>query len=419
MSRRIYVYADWSGIDGPKEMGVLEVDMLRGEEVFSFEYSSDWLKFPLAARLDPDLQHFSGRQYLPNHKVNFGLFLDSSPDRWGRMLMGRREAARAKKQERKEIPLFETDYLLGVFDPHRMGGIRFKLDGDGSFSDDNSEMTTPPWASLRKLEQISLSLEGEEKIEDPDYLSWLNMLVVPGSSLGGARPKANVVDPAGQLWIAKFPSRNDDSDSGAWEMVTHTMATKAGIRTPEAVARKFSDRNHTFLTSRFDRNSNGDRFHFASAMTMLGYTDSSGHREGLSYLELAEFLVGQGANTNADLEELWRRIVFSIAVSNTDDHLRNHGFILNHSGWTLSPAYDINPIETGMGLSLNISETDNALSMQLALDVSEYFRLSTNRAKEIIRSVEEAVSGWRVLANEYGIPKQEQELKEGAFADKK
>ena len=415
--RKILVYADWKGMDEPILMGFLYAELLRGKEIFSFEYDNEWLQSKHAMLLDPELQLYSGIQYLnDDKKYNFGIFLDSSPDRWGRILMRRREAALSRKEERPQRNLYETDYLLGVHDEHRMGGLRFKLDAEGSFLNDSIEMASPPWTSIRELEQISLRLEDDDVIDDPEYLKWLSMLIAPGSSLGGARPKASVVDEKGTLWIAKFPSKNDTDDIGAWEMVTHELAVKSGINMAEAVAKKFSTPRHTFLTKRFDRNESGERIHFASAMTMLGRTDGDDCNEGVSYLDLVEFLMKHGCNVQADLEELWRRIVFSICVSNTDDHLRNHGFILTSDGWRLSPAYDINPVATGTGLKLNISEDDNALDLELALSVSSYFRIKQNRALEIIEEVKSAVRNWKAIAKKYKISKSEQDLKSLAFS---
>lgn len=415
--REVYVYADWLGLNGPIFMGVLHAELLRGKEIFSFEYDNDWLQSSHAQLLDPDLQLYAGMQYLNDQdKHNFGMFLDSSPDRWGRILMRRCEAALAREEKRSQNNLFETDYLLGVYDGHRMGGLRFKLQPDGSFLNDNKAMASPPWTSIRELEQISLRLEDDDVINDPEYLKWLSMLVAPGSSLGGARPKASVLDNNDHLWIAKFPSKNDQSDIGGWEIVTYELAIAAGVNMAEAQAKKFTTNNHTFLTKRFDRTENGERIHFASAMTLLGHVDGEDHGEGVSYLELVEFITTQGANVNEDLEQLWRRIIFSICVANTDDHLRNHGFILTNGGWILSPAYDINPVETGTGLKLNISEDDNALDLDLALEVCPYFRLNKDRAIEIIEEVKSAVLNWRNVATKYGISKAEQELKRMAFS---
>ena len=411
----IIVYANWQGMDDPIIMGTLYSDRLKGKEIFSFEYSEDWLQNGPSQLLDPDLQLYSGLHYLSDEQGNFGMFLDSAPDRWGRILMRRREAALARAEGRDAQKLFETDYLLGVYDGYRMGALRFKLEENGPFLNDNTDMASPPWTSLRKLEQISLRLEEEDVIEDSEYLKWLSMLIAPGASLGGARPKANIVDNDGKLWIAKFPSRNDPGDIGGWEIVTYELAVAAGINMAESKAKKFSADYYTFLTKRFDRSENGERIHFVSAMTMLGYKDGQDFADGASYLELVEFIQNHGANVNQDLEQLWRRIVFSICITNTDDHLRNHGFILSDAGWLLSPAYDINPVETGTGLKLNISDEDNSLDLDLAMEVSEFFRLSEERATEIIDEVTVAVRNWKQVATKYGISKAEQELKSIAF----
>jgi serine/threonine-protein kinase HipA len=414
-SREIFVYASWREIGEPVIMGVLRASVSRGNEIFSFEYDQAWLSSEHSMGIDPDLQLYRGPQYLAEGKSNFGIFLDSSPDRWGRLLMRRREAAVARAEERKEVHVHESDYLLGVYDGHRMGGIRFKEDPAGDFLDNNKQMASPPWTSLRELEYASAQLERDDVVTDPDYMKWLMMLIVPGSSLGGARPKASVLDAGGQLWIAKFPSLNDNKNIGAWEMVINMLAANAGITVAEAQALKLSGRNHTFITRRFDRKPDHTRTHFASAMTMLGYTDGVDHHQGASYLEIVGFLERHGANVDNDLEELWRRIVFNIGVSNVDDHLRNHGFLLTSQGWILSPAFDMNPVETGTGLKLNISENDNALDFDLALSVCEYFRLKRSRAEEIIQDVKLAVREWRGLADHYQINRAEQELMARAF----
>ena len=413
--RSIFVYAHWVGMKDPIYMGELRAEYTRGKEIFSFSYADTWLKSKYSQILDPELQLYSGSQYARDEKVNFGLFLDSSPDRWGRLLMKRREAALARSEERSPRTLRESDYLLGVFDGHRMGALRFKEDPDGPFLNDNRKLASPPWTSIGELEQISLKLEDDEAIDDPDYIKWLMMLVNPGSSLGGARPKAGVLDNEKRLWIAKFPSRSDNKDVGGWEMVVNDLAKSAGINVAESKIQKFSSKYHTYLTKRFDRTSNGERIHYASAMTMLGYNDGDNYNEGASYLEIADFLTNNGANIDNDLEELWRRIVFNIFVSNTDDHLRNHGFILTEKGWILSPAFDINPNEYGTGLSLNISLDDNSLNLDVPLEVVEFFRLNKERGLKIIDQVKRSVSRWRNVAHMYQLPKAEQELMANVF----
>lgn len=407
-NRDIYVYMDWQECDLPIQMGILHSEVLRGKEVFSFESPPNWLTYKQFRALDPDLAQFSGKQYLPTDKSNFGLFLDSSPDRWGRMLMRRREAINARLENRSSRTLTEADYLLGVYDGNRMGALRFKLLPDGEFMDCNKAMATPPWASIRDLEYASLQLEKENLKDDTEYAKWLNMLIAPGSSLGGARPKANILDNDGALWIAKFPSGHDTKDMGAWEVVTAEMAKMCGIEMAESRAHKFSSKQHTFLTKRFDR-IDDKRIHFASAMTLLGYTDGTDSADGVSYLELAEWIARNCDNVSQNLEQLWRRIVFNIAVSNCDDHLRNHGFLLTSKGWILSPAYDINPDEHGMGLKLNISEDDNSLDFELALSTAAYYGLNAKQSNEIVYQIKKAVCGWQQLAVKYGISRTEQE----------
>lgn len=412
--KEILVYAHWERFKDPFLMGTLSATPAKGKEVFSFEYTKEWLQSELTYMLDPDLQLYSGRYFPKEEKPNFGAFLDSCPDRWGRVLMDRREAALARNEKRTEKKLLESDYLLGVFDGHRMGGLRFKLNSEGNFLNDDKNIAVPPFTSLRELEHASFKFE-EDNTDDKDYLKWIGLLIAPGSSLGGARPKASVSDPKGHLWIAKFPSIKDEKNIGAWEMVVNILASKAGLNIAEGEIKQFNNKYHTYLTKRFDRNERGERIHFASAMTLLGYTDGAGHDTGVSYLEIVEFLMKNGADVNTDLEELWRRIVFHICVKNTDDHLRNHGFILAEKGWRLSPAYDINPNEFGSGLSLNISEKDNSLDLGLALSVAEYFRIDEQKGKGIIDQVKNSINNWRSVASGIGISRAEQDRMSRAF----
>ena len=412
----IYVYMDWFESDDPIFMGILHSEVIRGKEVFSYENDSEWLKHAHFRTLDPDLSEFAGKQYLQADKSNFGMFLDSAPDRWGRTLMRRREAINARLENRPVRTLNETDFLMGIFDGNRMGALRFKFSPEGDFMDNNKALATPPWASIRELEYASLHIENEEEAYSSEHIKWLSLLIAPGSSLGGARPKANILDERGRLWIAKFPSGNDTKNVGAWEYVISKIAGLCDINMSECIAQKFGSNHHTFLTKRFDRNSDDRRIHFASAMTLLGYSDGASYTEGVSYLELAEWITANCNNTNHNLEQLWRRIVFNIAVSNCDDHLRNHGFILSgKGGWQLSPAYDINPDENGMGLKLNITENDNSLDFDLALSVARYFGLNNTNAKEILAEIKSAVSIWQKLATESGISRTEQEQVAKAF----
>jgi serine/threonine-protein kinase HipA len=413
--KEILVYANWQELPELMFMGRLRAEITKGEEIFSFEYSDNWLKSGFAQDIDPDLKLYRGPQYLSDEKPNFGLFLDSSPDRWGRMLMKKREAIRERKEGEKPGKLYESDFLLGVNDETRMGGLRFKLTENGNFLENDEEVKVPPITSIRELEQASLRIEDDNFFEDRDAKKWLKIMITPGSSLGGARPKANVRNTDGSLWIAKFPSKNDDMDSGIWELLVNRMAKNNGMNIAEATASIYAQKQHTYLTKRFDRSKNNERLHFASAMTLLGYKDGYSHKEGGSYLELVDLIERYGADPEEDLIELWRRIVFSVGVSNTDDHLRNHGFLLTRKGWRLSPAYDINPNEKGTGLSLNISENDNSLDFDLCLEVAEYFRWNLEEAKNYISRTKKEISKWSMIAKELNIPNNQISYMESAF----
>lgn len=408
-----WVYADWSGLEGPRLMGTMDASIVRGKEIFSFEYHPDWLRDSRHTLfLDPDLQLVEGRQY-SNREAPFGLFLDSVPDRWGRLLIDRREAYGARQEGRSAPRLFDSDYLLAVSDKTRMGGLRFKRDPEGPFVGESGKEAIPPLGSLRTLEQASLALEASDP-EDTHYLDWLRLLMAPGTSLGGARPKGNVIDPRGALWIAKFPSRQDEFNSGAWEYVVNQMARDAGLKAGEARAERFSNHGHTFLAKRFDR-SGTKRIHFASAMALLGFQDRDDHASGVSYLDLANFIETHGAAPIKDLEELWKRILFNVLVSNGDDHLRNHGFILQDKGWRLSPLYDVNPIPWQGGLSLNIDENDNSFDTGLVLEVAPYFRLKVKQAETILIHFRSIISKWETLAGNMGIPRSEIDRMRPAF----
>ena len=410
--KTIFVYDDFS-MQNPALMGILYVNSLKGGESYSFEYDREWLKkTSLKITLDPELMLYSGRQY-PFGKTIFGLFSDSSPDRWGRVLMNKRERILAGKEGRKPAKLYDSDYLLGVYDETRLGGIRFKTEPNGAFLSDDKETAAPPWASLRTLEEASRNFENEDTALSE---KWLNQLIRPGSSLGGARPKATVIDPNEQLWIAKFPSKNDENDTGAWEMVTHDLAEICGLHVPEAKLEKFSNLGSTYLVKRFDRILN-KRVHFASAMTLLGKTDGASAEDGTSYLDIAAFIKSYGAQPKRDLIELWKRIVFNMAVSNTDDHLRNHAFIFTENGWELSPLYDVNPVPYGDELSLNVDEEDNSINIDLAIEASVRFGISetdaTTYAKDILTIVKE---NWEKRATALGLSRRLIEEMRPAFS---
>lgn len=409
MSQQVLVYAHWQGLEQARLVGMLRSTPIRRSEHFSFTYAQDWLEQPSAQQIDPELLLFTGEQHSQNEQ-NFRSFLDSCPDRWGRMLMRRREAVQARQEGRKPRTLHEVDYLLGVHDLYRQGALRFKVEEAGAFLNDDQRLAAPALARLKELEHAAAQVELQNS-DDPEYTKWLYMLMSPGSSLGGARPKASVVDESNALWIAKFPSRYDEYDLGAWEYLAHRLALTAGIEMAPCRIQQFNSPWHTFLTRRFDRTSAG-RLHFSSAMTQLGYYD--GDYEA-SYLELAQFLTEHGCRTQQDLAQLWRRIVFNIAISNTDDHLRNHGFIYSQGGWLLAPAYDLNPNAFGQGLHLNINETDNSLSFELAMEVAPYFQLGAQQASSILHEVCASVKTWATEAAAIGISRSQQALMATAF----
>lgn len=419
MAATIAVYADWDGLGEPLRLGILHARLGAGREVFEFEFDAAALAHPHIEnlQLDPRLGIFPGPQHPAQGHPNFGVFADASPDRWGRTLMRRRlERAQRAGRAARTARLHESDFLLGVHDAFRAGALRLRLNDLGDFLDNQHGVAAPPFVQLRELEAASLALERDDDNTAPAGDDWLRMLIAPGGSLGGARPKASVVDPNNRLWIAKFPSVRDEHDVGAWELVVHTLARGCGLRVPSGIARRFASRHHTFLVMRFDRTPTGRRLHFASAMTLTGRQDGDDASTGASYLEIARVLIDHGAQTDTDLRELWSRIVFNMLVSNTDDHLRNHGFILvPGKGWRLSEAFDMNPTPDAHALTLNVSEADNAVDLALARSVAPYFRVDKKTANDIIATGQTVVRQWPKIAGQLRIPAREQDRMASAF----
>jgi serine/threonine-protein kinase HipA len=384
-----------------------------GNSIFSFAYDPNWLRRPNTFEIDPDLQLHTAESY-PSQPIGvFRIFTDSAPDRWGRLLLDLRETLKAREEQRRARTLTEWDYLLGVHDICRMGALRFRRDADTPFLDNDRELAAPPIASLRELEAASLALETPGADEQPQFRQWLTALLAPGSSLGGARPKANFTSPDSTLWIAKFPSREDRRDIGAWEMVVHQLAQDAGLHVPDAQLLSLGDRYRTFACRRFDRLTDGKRRFFVSALTLLDHRDG----ESASYLELAEFLSTRGSpvHKEEDLRELWTRVVFNILVSNRDDHLRNHGFILAADGWRLAPAYDLNPNIDKAHHHLAIDTGDPTPDVGLALSTAEFYGLSDAQAGETLQRVRAAVNRWQTVAAGHRLPRAEIELLAQAF----
>lgn len=384
------------------------IDRARGNEIISFQYSADWLRSHPSFYLGPDIQSVTGIQY-PNPGHKFGFISDSSPDRWGERLLNRRETIQAKKENRTPRTLMASDLLLGIDDEGRMGGLRFQ-DSNGRFLSHDSEYPIPAITDLRKLQRMIIEFENNS----PGIEKVFEDLCHPGSSLGGARPKTNVYDVDGSLWLAKFPSNKDTYDVGAFELMTHDMASACGISVPPAQAIYIKGSGTVYLVKRFDRTTGSGRKHFASAMTMLGEYDDSTHKS--SYLDIISTVEEHSSSPKNDLLELWKRIAFSVCVSNSDDHLRNHGFIFNGDHIALAPAYDINPSVERHQLSLNIDYYSDEINLDLVIGVAEYFRIGTDFARSTINEMQNTIK--KILAtheSKYNISKADFEYIKPAF----
>ena len=402
------VWIDVGFIDKePIKVGYLKHD--RGN--VRFNYDDAWLSHPQRFDIDPDLS-LDNSVFHPNPgQGNFGSFLDSSPDRWGQTLMKRREAMEAKDEGRQARTLYAWDYLIGVQDQTRQGALRFKHPSTDGFLASH-ELSAPPVAQLSELENIARELS-DKNIDDLDSLrKWLRVLVAPGASLGGARPKANFTQEDGSLWIAKFPAKDDDRDIGAWEMLAHQLAIRANIQMPPAKLLKLGSDYRTFAVKRFDR-VNGQRIHYASAMTMLKQESS----DSASYLDIAQFIMTRGATGSIkdDLAQLFRRVVFNVAISNRDDHLRNHGFILLPNGWRLSPAFDLNPNIDKAEHALNLDMGDNRANMDSVIATAQYYELSADQAAQIVDEILRVTRQWESIANQLAISRADIELMRAAF----
>ena len=406
MDRESLVYVDLDGV--PHLMGRLWARVRKNRESATFEYDEGWLRHPARFSLEPAIQLGPGAFHTPADLPIFGAIGDSAPDRWGRSLMRRMERRRAEREGDAPRTLHEIDYLLLVDDEARQGALRFAEREGAPFLREAGVKRIPPLVELPELLSAA-----EHVIEDKDTEEDLRLLFAPGSSLGGARPKASVIEKDGHLAIAKFPRPDDEINRVVWEAVALALAARAGIAVPagrvETVANK-----PVLLVRRFDREGNR-RIPFLSAMSMLGARDN----DGRSYLEMVDVLRQHGAAPQADMEALWRRLVFNILISNTDDHLRNHGFLYaGQEGWRLSPAYDLNPVPTDIKpriLTTAINEEDNTASLALAMEVAGYFELDDAKARKIAREVGKIIAKWRDQAARHGLTKAEIERMASAF----
>ena len=407
--KTLYVYADFDWLNTPMLVGELGYESLRGSDSYAFKFDDEWLRHYGNLFLSADINNYPGQQYTQPGRDIFGCFSDALPDRWGRLLLNRREQILATEEKRPVRKLSSLDYLIGIDDFSRLGGFRFKTDPQGEFINCDSYLRIPPLTDLRSLVAASMEIEKSEEQNRLPEKKWIQQLVHPGSSLGGARPKAGVRDADGCLYVAKFPSRNDDYDVSLWEHLSHLLAKKAGVIAAETSVIPTGGKYHALLSKRFDRTADGRRIHFASAMTLLGLSDGSNAQTGNGYLDIVDFILQSCCQVEKNLCQLYRRVAFNIAIGNTDDHFRNHGFLLTPKGWTLSPAYDMNPT-TNEYQSLLITSSTNKADLNLLLEASEEYMIGKEEATKIIQDVTNAVKGWQRTAAMLGIAKHEMDL---------
>lgn len=412
--KKLYVYADFDWLKEVELIGELGYESLRGADSYSFTFSKEWLVQHSDLFLSDDLNNYPGQQYTQPEKDIFGCFSDALPDRWGRTLLLRREQIAAAEEKRPVRRLSSFDFLTGIDDFSRMGGFRFKETPDSEFINVSESLKIPPLTDIRELIAASAEIEKSEENNVLPDRKWIAQLVQPGTSLGGARPKANVIDTDKTLYVAKFPSRKDDYDVGLWEHFSRLLATKAGINAATTKVLTTGEKYHTLLSKRFDRTQEGKRIHFASAMTLLGLEDGDNATTGHGYLDIVDFIIKSCTDVARNLQELYRRVAFNICIGNSDDHFRNHGFLLTAKGWTLSPAYDMNPTLNEYQ-SLLISADSNKADLNILLAACEDYMLNKKTAEKIVAEVVEAEKGWREFAMRLGLPKREMEMFAGVL----
>ena len=401
--KRITVYADFDFLSTPQEIGILGYEHVRGKGHFVFEYSRQWLKQHGGILLSGDLMNVPSLQHPRGNDNVFGFVKDSFPDRWGRLLLDRRERLTAQSEGRPTRMLTNYDYLIGIEDFTRMGGIRYKEEDSDGYINASDKYLVPPIESLRALCDACHEIElAEERNELPEQ-RWLDQLIDPGTSLGGARPKTNVVYTDGTLYVAKFPSKKDLENTELIEHFSHHLAAKAGIHVAKTRTIRISKNRDLLLSERFDRTKDGRRIHFASAMSLLGLDDGADSSTGNGYLDIVDFILHGCTDVRQNLRELYRRVAFNVMFGNTDDHFRNHGFLLTPKGWTLSPAYDINPGTKSHQCLLIDSYTEQS-DINALLSASENYMLERQEAAEIIEGVRAAIKDWRMIATELQIP---------------
>ena len=416
--RKLFVYADFDWLDAPVLVGEVGYESLRGQDSYSFKYDDAWLGKYGNLFLSADINNYPGYQYTQPGRDIFGCFSDILPDQWGRLLLTRQEQILAAEEKRPVRRLTSYDHLTGISDLSRMGGFRFKESLKGDFINQEDRLQIPPLSDVRMLIEACMEIEkSEEKNQLPEK-KWIQQLVHPGTSLGGARPKAVVCDTEGRLYMAKFPSRNDGYDVALWEHHSHLLAKEAGLSVADTSVIPSGGMYHALLSKRFDRTDEGKRIHYASAMTLLGLTDGCNAQTENGYLDIVDFILQGCCSVEKNLRELYRRVAFNIAIGNSDDHFRNHGFLLTPRGWTLSPAFDLNPTISEYQ-SLLITSSSNRSDLNLLLEASEEYLIPHEEASRIIQSVKDAVSQkWRTIAIRLGIPKREIDVFEAVYSKK-
>ena len=400
---KVDVIASFDWMDKEEKVGTLGHEYLRGSDVFSFEFDKNWLKTFPKIDFGQDLRPYPGVQYSRDNHI-FGCFSDALPDRWGRRLIDLRTSL--ETEGKSSHTLSDWNYLKGVEDELRMGGFRFQDPDSGAFISSTLSYSVPPVIQIDELLQAAKEIEKSEYKHLKPEKKWVQRLFQPGSSMGGARPKA-CVQSGGHLYLAKFPSINDDVNVSRWEHFAHLMAKECGINVAETKVIKAGTGQDILLSKRFDRTEEKKRIHMASSLTVLGLTDGDGQRTGKGYLDIVDFIISGGGNhIETNLEELYKRVAFNICIGNTDDHFRNHSFLLGKEGWELSPAYDINPTNS-MFQALLIDANSNDSSLNSLYNAHEFYMLDETTARGIIKDVTRNMKYWENMAEDLGLPRRE------------
>ena len=400
---KLDVIASFDWMDKEEKVGTLGYEYLRGSDVFSFEFDKSWLKGFPKIDFGKDLRPYIGVQYSRDNHI-FGCFSDALPDKWGRRLIDLRTSLDTEGKASRTLS--DWDYLKGVEDELRMGGFRFQDSNSGAFISSIPGYSVPPAIHIDELLQAAKEIEKSEYKHLEPEKKWVQRLFQPGSSMGGARPKA-CVQSGSHLYLAKFPSINDNINVSRWEHFAHLMAKECGINVAETKVIKAGTGQDILLSKRFDRTEENKRVHMASSLTILGFTDGDGQRTGKGYLDIVDFIVSGGGNhIETNLEELYKRVAFNICIGNTDDHFRNHSFLLGKEGWDLSPAYDINPTNS-MFQALFIDANSNDSSLNSLYNAHEFYMLDETTARGIIKDVTRNMKYWENMAEDIGLPRRE------------